>query len=145
MRVDFYQLADRPVEKVVPQLAAKVLESGARLLLVAGDAALRARLDAALWTADPASFLAHDEAGGAGEARQPILLAPDAQNAGAERLTMLADGIWRDDALASSRVFYLFAQQGIEEARAAWRALGERGDAERHYWKQEDGRWREGP
>lgn len=42
MQVDFYQLAGTPIEAVVPQLAAKVLESGERLLIVAEDETLRA-------------------------------------------------------------------------------------------------------
>ncbi|MCA1748260.1 MAG: DNA polymerase III subunit chi [Parasphingopyxis sp.] len=145
MRVDFYQLGGRPVEEVVPQLAAKVLESGAKLLLVAGEETLRARLDEALWTFEPASFLPHGAAGEDSEACQPILLAENADTAGTDRLTMLADGLWRDAALASERVFYLFGQDRLDDARAAWRGLADRDDAARQYWKQDGGRWREGP
>ena len=40
-------------------------------------------------------------------------------------LFALADGVWREDALAFERVFLFFDDGGIDDARAAWRALGE--------------------
>ena len=140
MRVDFYQLAGTPVEKVVPQLAEKILESGARLLLVAGDAQLLDMLDAALWHYEPASYLPH---GQDNPDRQPILLAKSAAGAGEDRLTMLADGRWDDAALASERVFYLFDDASIDAARKAWRSVSAEGERTRHYWTHQDGRWRE--
>ena len=51
MRVDFYQLSQTPVEGALPQLAAKMLEAGARVLVVSADSAQRARISDALWAA----------------------------------------------------------------------------------------------
>jgi DNA polymerase-3 subunit chi len=50
----------------------------------------------------------------------------------------------RDQAGGFARVFYLFDEAGIAAARTCWREL-RRGSAERHYWKQQGGRWLEGP
>jgi DNA polymerase-3 subunit chi len=62
------------------------------------------------------------------------------------RNVALADGVWRDEALSFDRVFYFFDTGTIDQARTSWRALKDRGEAERHYWKQdENGRWTEGP
>ncbi|MEM8696654.1 MAG: DNA polymerase III subunit chi [Pseudomonadota bacterium] len=145
MQVDFYQLAGTPIETVVPQLAAKVLEAGERLLIVAEDEPLRHRLDEAIWSHDPSSFLPHGMAGEGNSDRQPILLsgATDAPNAA--KFAMLADGRWREDALTFERVFYLFDADRIDEARTAWRSLSTRADVEPRYWKQDNGRWRQGP
>jgi DNA polymerase-3 subunit chi len=145
VQVDFYQLAGRPIETVVPQLAAKVLENGERLLIVAGDEKLRGLLDEALWTYDPISFLPHGGADGSAPENQSILLSDKTEAANAAKYAMLADGEWRDDALNFERVFYLFDADRLDEARAAWRSLSDKANVEPRYWKQDNGRWRQGP
>ncbi len=145
MQVDFYQLAGTPIESVVPQLAAKVLESGERLLLVCADETLRDILDEQLWDYEAASYLPHGSAGDARETLQPILLSAQAKPANEARFIMLADGQWRDAALEAERVFYLFDDSTLDQARNAWRSLAERDDTETRYWKRDGGRWREGP
>jgi DNA polymerase-3 subunit chi len=57
----------------------------------------------------------------------------------------MADGIWRDEALGFDRAFYLFPQSRTDDARNAWRALAENTDVECRYWKQDGGKWRQGP
>src|SRR5439155_263052 len=80
MQVDFYQLAGTPTEQVIATLAEKVLEADGRLLIVAEDEAQLVSLDRQLWDQGATSFLPHGVAGGAEDARQPILLStsPDA-------------------------------------------------------------------
>lgn len=142
MRIDFYHLSRDPVAQVVATIAARVLDSGHRLLVVDSDEGAYARLSRALWSSDPASFLAHGRMGDDGAATQPILIGADAAlppNAASH--IALVDGIWRDEALAFDRTFYFFDDGTVEGARAAWRALKEREGAERHYWKQDGRRW----
>ena len=58
------------------------------------------------------------------------------------RNVALADGVWREEALAFERAFHFFDEERIREARAAWKALADRDGVERRYWKQnEAGRW----
>ena len=57
----------------------------------------------------------------------------------------LADGRWRDEALAFGRVFYFFDSGSREQAREAWRALKEKPEVEARYWKQDGGKWVQGP
>lgn len=144
MRVDFYHLTRDPAEDVIPALAENTLKAGERLLVVSGDGGQRERMSAALWTARPESFLAHGEVGGAHAARQPILLSAELDRANGARFLAIADGVWRDGAAGFERVFYLFGAERIEAARDCWRKL-RGGEAERHYWKQQGGRWVEGP
>ncbi len=146
MKVDFYHLTQSPVEAVLPQIAAKLLQSSARLLVVSEDAAQIVRMDEALWSYRPDSFLPHGTVDSAHAAAQPVLLSTrmDPQN-GAQNVA-LADGIWREEALGFERVFYLFDQNTIEGARGAWRSLGENADVSRHFWKQDErGKWQVGP
>lgn len=143
MRVDFYQLGAAPLEQVIAGLAEKLLGQDERLLVVAEDEALLARLDRQLWDQGPASFLPHAVAGRAEDPRQPILLSTGADPANRARNLLIADGKWRDAALAFNRAFYLFDSETLEEARDTWRSLAGREEVERHYWAYGDGRWAE--
>ena len=146
MQVDFYHLEAVPLERVLPRIAERLVGDGQRLLVIAADDALAARLDADLWTYAADAFLPHGRAGAEGAADQPVLIAAIADPVNGARNVAIADGVWRDEALGFDRAFYLFDAATIADARAAWRALGLREDIARRYWKQdEDGRWREGP
>ena len=143
MQVDFYQLADAPVEQVIASIAERILAQDGRLLIIAGEEQFLARLDRLLWDRGPTSFLPHGIAGGADDARQPILLStsPDAPNLA--RNILIADGQWRDAALSYERSFYLFDSNTLEDARLAWKLLSGRDGVERRYWAQVDGRWKQ--
>ena len=141
MQVDFYQLAGAPPEQVIASIAEKLLAQDSRLLIVAEDEGLLARLDRLLWDQGKTSFLPHALAGGTDDARQPILMStsPDAPNLA--RNMLIADGQWRDAALAYDRAFYLFDAATLEGARLAWKLLAGREGIERRYWAQENGKW----
>jgi DNA polymerase-3 subunit chi len=143
VKVDFYQLAETPAEQVIASLAEKVLSADGRMLVIAGDEGFLARLDRMLWDQGPASFIPHGLAGGADDARQPVLLSssPDAPNQA--RNLLIADGVWRDSALGYERSFYLFDANSVEGARLAWKLLAGREGVERRYWAQVDGRWKQ--
>lgn len=145
MQVDFYQLTRDPAEKVVPAIAQRALDDGGRLLVVSGDDAQLDSISSALWNAKPDSFLAHGKAGADDDSIQPILLSAEATSANAAKFIALADGEWRDAALEFDRAFYLFAPSHTDNARSAWRALGEKEGVERRYWKQDGGKWVQGP
>lgn len=140
MKLDFWQVTDDPVEKVVALIAKRVLHEGARLLIVSDDAEQRAAIARALWQAGSESFLANGAADAPGAADQPILVS-DAVSApnGASHL-IVADGVFRD-APGFARVFLLFPPAAAPAARAAWRAHDGRADVERAYFAQEEGRW----
>ena len=140
MRVDFYQLGDSAdAARIIGKLAAKVIGDAQRLLVVAEDEALLARLERQLWEGDRTSFLPHGLASDADEPRQPILLSTGTDAANGARNLLIADGQWREAAQHFDRTFYVFGQDRITEARAAWKALAETG--ERHYWANDDGKW----
>lgn len=145
MRVDFYQLSRDPAELALPLVARATLQAGERLLVVSSDEAQLGRIDEALWTRLPESFLAHGKAGGAHDARQPILLSDEPAAANGARYLALADGVWRDPGEAFTRVFYLFDDSTLQGARDCWRMLGTRDGIERRFWKQDGGKWVEGP
>lgn len=141
MQVDFYQLAGTPPEQVIASLAEKIISSDGRLIVVAEDKAFLGKLDRMLWDQETTGFLAHGVAGGADDARQPILLStsPDAPNLA--RNMLIADGVWRESALSYDRSFFLFDDATLEDARLAWKLLAGREGVERRYWSREGGKW----
>lgn len=145
-RVDFYRVSRDPVQKVLPALASRLLGQGDRLLIVAASAMQRQEIDSALWSHQPTSFLPHGAAGSADEAKEPILISGAflADPPNGARHVALADGVWQGGALAFERVFLLFDDSRISEARDTWRQLKDVEGVERHFWKQdEQGRWAE--
>ena len=141
MRVDFYQLGEATIESVIASVGQRLLGEGQRLLVVAEDEALLARLDRLLWDQGAASFIPHGLAGGNDDSAQPILLSSGSDAPNRARNVLIADGEWRDAALAYDRAFYLFDGESLEAARLAWKLLAGREGVERHYWGHEDGRW----
>lgn len=141
MRVDFYQLGAAQPDNVIAAIAGKLLGEQQRLLVVAGDEGLLARLDRQLWDQGAASFLPHALAGGSDDAAQPILLSTGTDAPNLARNLLIADGEWREAALAYDRAFYLFDEATLDGARLAWKLLAGREGVERNYWALEDGKW----
>ena len=143
MRVDFYQLAEATIESVIASVGPRLLGEGQRLLVVAEDEALLARLDRLLWDQGATSFIPHGLAGGNDDSAQPILLSSGSDAPNRARNLLIADGIWREAALGYDRAFYLFDGETLEGARLAWKLLAGRDEVERHYWANADGKWAE--
>ena len=139
MRVDFYQTSRDPAEAVVALIARNTLKAGKRLLVVANGPALLGRISETLW-ARADSFLANGRAGGEHDARQPVLLSDSLDAVNGASCLALADGQWRDPD-GFERVFLVFDNSTIDSARGVWRELGIREGTERHFWKQDGGRW----
>lgn len=141
--VSFYQLSRDPVERVVPLLAAKALEAGARVLVVSDFAAQRSALSDALWAREGA-FLANGADDEVHAARQPIIVGADCVAPNGARTAILADGNWRDEASQFERVLLLFAPEQTGAARSLWGKLAGAGESLRVFKQDEAGRWREG-
>ena len=143
MQVDFYQLTRDPAEKVLPAIAQRILDNKGRLLIISDDAGQLDAISGALWTARVDSFLAHAKSGESDDALQPILLSQDTDAPNGAKFVALADGNWRAVTEDFERIFYLFPPEQTDNARSAWRTLGD--GVERRYWKQDGGKWVQGP
>ena len=141
MIVNFYHLVASPLERVLPSICRSLVGGGERVLVVA-DEPLLARLDEQLWTYAADSFLPH---GREHAETQPVLLSTEPDPLNGARAIALADGRWREEALGFERVYYLFDDAGLDEARALWRELKAKPEVEPRYWKQVNGKWVEGP
>ncbi len=143
MRVDFYLLDRDPAEAVVPLLARAAKQAGERVLVVSGDAELMVRIDKALWETAPEAFLAHGISGEGQEERQPVLLSDRMEPVNQAQFVILADGKWREESSKFARTFLLFGDDRRQEAREIWTMIGQNDAMERHFWKQDGGKWRE--
>ena len=141
MRVDFYQLGSAPPEGIIAAIAGRLLGEGQRLLVVAADDGMLARLDRLLWDQGEASFLPHGLAGGVDDLAQPVLLSTGTDAPNLARNLLIADGEWREAALAYDRAFFLFDEATLDAARLAWKLLAGREGVERNYWALDAGRW----
>ena len=139
MKLDFWQVASGPRERVVAQIAARVLANGERLLVVDGDEERRTATAKALWASD--GFLANGAAGEPHADRQPILLSDGCQPANGAATAVIADGVWRDPGEAFERLILLFDADGAPDARKVWRDFDGREDVTRSYFEQEGGKW----
>ncbi|MBV8972646.1 MAG: DNA polymerase III subunit chi [Sphingomonadaceae bacterium] len=142
--VNFYQLASRPLGAVLPRLLEKAVAAGFRSVVRSADADLLARLDAALWTYDPASFLPH-AVDGPFAAEQPVLLTTAETDANAADLIAVVDGVLPGDLAPYRRALYLFDggdEAALARARGHWRALKDRDGVTPVYWREGGGgRW----
>ena len=141
MRVDFYQLGSAPPEAIIATIAGKLIGDDQRLLVVASDEGMLARLDRLLWDQGDTSFLPHGLAGGPDDLAQPVLLSTGTDAPNLARNLLIADGEWREAALAYDRAFFLFDDQTLEAARLAWKLLAGRDEVERNYWALDAGHW----
>ena len=145
MRVDFYLLSSDAAPIAIARLASKVRQAGERLLVVADDLSLLEETSKTLWETAPEAFLANGIAGDEYDAMQPILLSNEVQPDNGASFLLIADGQWREPGERFTRVLFLFDQTTIAHARQTWKALQDRDGMERRFWKQQGGRWIEGP
>jgi DNA polymerase-3 subunit chi len=139
--VNFYHLTASPLERVLPTVCQGLVARGEKVLVVGPEAQL-AGLDEQLWTFAADSFLPH---GRARPEAQPVLLSPSPEPANGATNIAIADGEWREEALGFERAYYFFDSSGLDAARALWRRLKDAPEVEPRYWKQDGGRWVEGP
>ena len=142
----FYQLLRTPLEAALPKILERVRGLGLRAVVVASSEARVESLNGALWTYDPASFLAHGSArdGHAGE--QPIWLTERDENPNGAEVVVLTDGATVAAPERFQRCFDIFdgrdaaavaaARERYRQARAVGHAL--------KYFKQTERGWEQG-
>ncbi len=138
IEIAFYQLRRTPLEKALPKLLEKVLESGRRAVVLAASAERAEALNAALWTYEQGSFLPHGTARDGRPERQPVFLASEDANPNGAQIAVMVDGVAPADPGSFERCLDMFDgadSAALQAARARWRAHRERGDTVT-YWEQ---------
>ena len=143
----FYHLDRWPLDRALPALLEKSVKRGWRAVVQATSPERVEALDAALWTYDEASFLAHGTMRDGDAALQPIVLTTGTENPNGAAIRFMVDGAEVAAALdgtAYERVVLMFDGNDADDraaARRQWADLKKAGH-EVAYWQQsEDGRW----
>lgn len=140
----FYQLLDKRLDEVLPDLLEKCLARGWRTIVQGGSNERIEALDNALWTYRDDSFLPHGTAADGNAEAQPVLLTTDADNPNRASVRFLIDGASIEDAAAYERVVYLFDgndPDALAAARARWKTEKAAGHAITYWAQDETGRW----
>ena len=142
----FYHLTGTPLDMALLRLLPQALGRGWRIELRGRDRARMEELDRALWLGPEEGFLAHGLAGGAHDARQPVLLTVAGQpaaNAPACLMAVDAAPVAMDEVPGLARACVVFdgtAEAELAHARALWLEVRAAGHAAQ-YWAEENGRW----
>ena len=142
--VFFYHLERQPLEAVLPQLLAKSLERGWRVVVQAGTEERAEALASHLWTFSDESFLPHGTRADGSADLQPIWLTSEDENPNAATVRFYVDGAAVGDIAGLTRAVILFDgndPDALDRARADWKRFRGAGH-EVSYWQQdEQGRW----
>lgn len=141
----FYHLTTATVEQTLPMLLEKSRQAGWVIEVRGTDRDRMARLDQALWSGPPDSFMPHGLVGGDHDADQPILLTTGETAANGPTCVMSVDGadVAPGEVQQAERVCVLFDGhdgEAVARARVQWKTLTDAG-CSAQYWSQETGRW----
>jgi DNA polymerase III subunit chi len=139
--ISFYHLLHTPLERALPKLIEKVLESGARAVIRTGSTERAEALNGALWTFDQDSFIPHGTARDGNAALQPVWITPDEENANGADILVLTDGAESSRVGSYRRCLEMFDgrdEAAVADARRRWAAYKEAAHA-LTYWQQTEG------
>lgn len=146
--VGFYHLTRTPLEAALPRLLGRVLDSGARALVLCGGPERLAALDAALWLCPDPDWLPHGTPATGEADLQPIwLTTEDGPPPNGAAYLFLVDGAESAHLALYARALDLFDGNdpaATAAARERWRRAKEDGHA-LAYWRQGPRGWERGP
>lgn len=142
--ISFYHLLHTPLERALPKLVEKVLESGARAVIRTGSAERAEALSNAIWTFDQASFVPHGTAKDGNAADQPVWITPEDENPNGADILVLTDGAETPGIGEFRRCLDMFDgrdETAVADARRRWTEY-KSADHDLTYWQQtERGGW----
>lgn len=142
--VSFYHLLHTPLERALPKLIEKVLESGARAVIRTGSAERAEALNSVLWTYDQDSFVPHGTARDGNAEEQPVWITPEDENPNGADILVLTDGAVAADLSGYRRCLEMFDgrdETAVTDARRRWTDY-KAADHALTYWQQtERGGW----
>ncbi len=138
----FYQLLRTPLEHALPRILEKVRELDLRAVVVVGSETKVESLSQALWTYDPASFLAHGSAKDGHAGDQPIWLTDCDENPNGAAVVVLADGATIAAPEAFQRCIEIFDgrdEVATQAARVRYKQVKDAGHPLKYFRQSESG------
>lgn len=146
MEVSFYHLQKTSVEKALPKLLEKALESGLRAVVLADTAQIQ-NLNESMWTFRPDGFVPHATSAEGRAKDNPVWLTDTIENP--NQATMLVTTHNRIPELSDDFSKYIYFFNGLDEAelkqaRQLWKDFKNHSGASLRYFQQTDkGAWEE--
>ncbi len=117
--IRFYHLTRTPLERALPQLLLKVLESGKRAVLIAANDAELKRLDTLLWTFSTKQIIPHGVKSDGFAADQPVYLSVTEENPNGAEMLVAVGGVRPAFVTSFARCMDMFDGSREEELAAA--------------------------
>jgi DNA polymerase-3 subunit chi len=144
IQVSFYHLSKTPVEKALPRLLEKVLDSGKRAVVLTSSESRIQPLSDAMWIYTPLGFLTHGTPKTGKAERQPIWVDCIDHNPNGASFIVLVDGAATTQTQGIERILEIFDGfdgEAVASARVKWKEYSSLG-YETAYWRQNDkGAW----
>ena len=142
--VGFYHLTTSPLERALPRLLERTLESRKRAVVMCGSEERLDFLNSALWTLGKLTFIPHGSAKEGFAEDQPVWLTTTDENPNNAQFLILTDGVASASLGTYERCLDLFDgndEEALAQARERWKKYKEQGHTVT-YWKQtESGAW----
>jgi DNA polymerase-3 subunit chi len=140
----FYHLERQPLEKILPQLVARSLERGWRVVVRADSEERVEALSALLWTFSEEAFVPHGSKADGNAALQPVWLTADEENPNQANVGFFVAGAPTDGIDSFQRAVIMFSgdeAEAVSAAREKWKWAKAAGH-DVSYWQQDEaGRW----
>jgi len=136
--IAFYHLDSSTLEAALAKLLEKALAGGFKAVVKVGSEERLETLNAALWTYEQGSFLAHGSAKDGNGPDQPVWLTVGDDIPNAARILFLTDGAESEVVEKFDRCLEIFDGQddvALENARSHWQSYKDAGH-ELAYWRQ---------
>lgn len=143
MDIAFYQLKQRPLDRVLPSLVERAYARGQRVAVQATTKRRLDEIDDLLWSTSPESFLPHGAKEAGAPEGQPIYLTLENDNPNGADVRFFIEGARVAPALADpacapkEKVAVLFEESGVVDAREQWTELLSLG-LELVYWAEDE-------
>lgn len=139
--IRFYHLTEKRPEAALPEILAKALGTGKRVVVKAADETMVSSLNEHLWTWRPDSFLPHGTARDGFAADQPIWLTAAEDNPNGAKILVLTGGATAETVDRYDLCCEILdgrQEEQVAAARDRWKSYKDAGHSVT-YWKQNDG------
>ncbi len=136
--VSFYHMTRSPLDKVLPQLMLKLINSGNRAVLLASDGAMLQEADALLWRFSTNKVVPHGTKEDGFTEEQPVYLTLQEENPNNANMLVVIGGAEPEYIDKFDRCLDIFDGNNEAEtaqARSRWQKYKEQ-DMELTYWQQ---------
>jgi DNA polymerase-3 subunit chi len=142
--IRFYHLQQTPLERALPDMLQKALDSGRRVVVQSADSAAVEKLNDMLWTFRPDSFLPHGTKKEGYAESQPVWLTDAEENPNGAQVLILTHGAQNADMASYALCCEMLDgndDDAVAAARQRWKTYKDAGHTLTYWQQNERGGW----